>query len=104
MFFQNSILKSSSFDLYFIINLKKRVLTTNEIINKNERFFDNDILLLLYLYRLKINNILFFSILKTISYLFIYNFSRIKSYYFNLTIKIKYNFFFQLCTFNVSNK
>ena len=55
----------------------------NEIIDKNERFFDVDILLSLYLYRSKTNNILFLNILKTILYLFIYNFSRIKSCYFN---------------------
>ena len=55
----------------------------NEIINKNKRFFNNDILSSLLLYRLKINNNLFFNILKTISYLFIYNFSKTKSCYFN---------------------
>ena len=55
----------------------------NEIIDKNERFFVVDILLLLCLYRLKINNILFLSISKMILYLFIYDFSKIKSCYFN---------------------
>ena len=51
----------------------------DNIIYKNGKFFDVNILLLLYLYRLKINNILFLNISKTISYLFIYNFSRIRS-------------------------
>ena len=82
MFFNNLISKLSSFDLFLTINLKKRIITSNEIIDKIF-FFNNDVLLLLYLYRLKINNILFFNILKTILYLFIYNFSKIKSYYFN---------------------
>ena len=83
MFFEDLISKLSSFDLFLIINLKKRVITIIEIINKNKRFFNNNILLLLYLYCLKINNSLFFNILKTTLYLFIYNFSKIKTCYFN---------------------
>ena len=55
----------------------------NKVNDKNERFFDVNILLLLYSHRLKINNILFLSILKTTLYLFIHDFSKIKSYYFN---------------------
>ena len=83
MFFDNLISKIFSFDLFLIINIKERIMIINEIINKNKRFFNNDILLLLYLYRLKINIILLFNILKTILYLFIYNFSKIKLYYLN---------------------
>ena len=82
MSFEEFISKLFSFDSFLIIDLKDRV-TINEIIDKNERFFDIDILLLLYLYRLKINNILSLNMLKTILYLFIYDFSRIKSCYFN---------------------
>ena len=51
----------------------------NEIIDKNERFSVVDILLSSYLYRLKTNNILFLSISKMISCLFIYDFLKIKS-------------------------
>ena len=80
-FFKNLISKLSSFDSFSTINLKKRILITNEIINRSKKFFNNDILLLSYLYRLKINNILFFNIVKTILSLFIYNFSKIRSYY-----------------------
>ena len=61
----------------------------NNVINKNDKFLRVDILLSFYLYYLNINNILSFNISKTISYLFIYNFSKIKSYYFNKAIKIK---------------
>ena len=89
MFFENLILKSSSFDLFVIISLKKRIIIINEIIDKNERFFNNDVLLLLYLYRFEINNNLFFNILKTILYLFIYKFSKL-----NYIILIKKNNFF----------
>ena len=83
MFFKEFISKLFSFDLFIIISLKDRIMIINEIINKNKRFFDINILLLLCLYRLKINNILFLNILKTISYLFIYNFAKIKSCYLN---------------------
>ena len=55
----------------------------NEIIDKNERFFVIDILLSLYSHCLKTNNILFLSISRMISYLFIYDFSKIKSCCFN---------------------
>ena len=61
----------------------------NDVFNKNDRFLSINILLSLYLYRLNINNILSFNISSTISYLFIYNFLKIKSCYFNKTIKIK---------------
>ena len=61
----------------------------NDIFDKNDKFSNVDTLLSLYLYYLNINNILFFNISNTTSYLFIYNFSRIKSYYFNKAIKIK---------------
>ena len=76
----------------------------NNVIDKNEKFFVIDILLLLYSHRLKINNILFLNILKMILYLFIYNFSNIKSCYFNWIIKIRYDFFLYSWTFNISNK
>ena len=79
MFFKKFISKLFSFNLFLIINLKGRVMIINEIINKKERTFNVNILLLLYLYRLKTNNILFLSVSKTISYLFIYAFLRIKS-------------------------
>ena len=82
MFFKKFISKLFSFNSFLIINLKSYIII-NEGIDKNERFFDIDILLLLCLYRLKTNNILFLSILKTIFYLFIYDFSRIRSCYFN---------------------
>ena len=55
----------------------------NKIINKNERFFVIDILLSSYLYHSKTNNILFLSMSKMILYLFIYDFLKIKSCYFN---------------------
>ena len=58
-------------------------MTTNKVINKNEFFFNVNILLLSCSHRLKTNNILFLSILKTTLYLFIYNFSKIKLYCFN---------------------
>ena len=61
----------------------------DNVFNKNDSFLNTNILLLLYLYRLNINNILFFNISNIILYLFIYNFSKIKSYYFNKAIKIK---------------
>ena len=54
-----------------------------------KKFLNVNILLSLYLYRLSINNILSFNISNTTLYLFIYNFLKIKSYYFNETIKIK---------------
>ena len=80
--FKEFISKLSSFDSFLIISLKSRVIT-NKIINKNERFFDINTLLSLYSHYLKTNNILSLSILRTISYLFIYDFSKIRSCYFN---------------------
>ena len=44
-------------------------MTTNEIIDKNEKFFDIDILLSSYSHYSKTNNILSLNILKTILYL-----------------------------------
>ena len=81
-FFKKFILKLFSFDSFLTISLKNHIII-NKIIDKNERFFDVNILLLLYLHYLKINNILSLYISKMISYLFIYNFSKIKSCYFN---------------------
>ena len=81
--FEEFISKLSSFNSFLIINLKNHITIINEIIDKNERFFDVNILLLLYSHRSKINNILFLSISKTTLYLFIYDFSKIKSCYFN---------------------
>ena len=83
------ILKLFSFDLFLIINLKDRIIIINDIINKNHKFSIIYILLSLYLYRLNINNILSLSISRTTLYLFIYNFLKIKSCYFNEAIKIK---------------
>ena len=83
------ILKLFSFDLFLIINLKDRIIIINDIINKNHKFSIIYILLSLYLYRLNINNILFLSISRTTLYLFIYDFLKIKSCYFNEAIKIK---------------
>ena len=51
----------------------------NDVFNKNDKFSNNDVLLSLYLHRLNINNILSFNISNTTLYLFIYNFSKIKS-------------------------
>ena len=82
MFFKGFILKLFSFNSFLTINLKDRV-TADEVIDKNEKFFDIDILLSLYSHRSKTNNILFLNISKTTLYLFIHDFSRIKSYYFN---------------------
>ena len=64
-------------------------MISNDVFNKNDKFLNVDILLSLYLYRSNINNILSFNILNTTLYLFIYNFSKIKSYYFNEAIKIR---------------
>ena len=68
-------------------------MTTNNIFNKNDRFLNANVLLLLYLHHLNINNILSFNISSTILYLFIHNFLKIKSYYFNEAIKIKQDLF-----------
>ena len=64
-------------------------MITSNVFNKNDKFLNVNILLSLYLYRLNINNILFFNISSTTLYLFIYNFSKIKSCYFNEAIRIK---------------
>ena len=45
MSFEKFILKLFSFDLFLIINLRSRIITINKIIDKNERFFDVNILL-----------------------------------------------------------
>ena len=66
----------------------------NDVFNKNDRFLNADVLLSLYLYYLNINNTLSFNISSTTLYLFIYDFSRIKSYYFNEMIKINQFFFY----------
>ena len=65
----------------------------NNVLNKNDRFLNVNVLLLSYLYRLNVNNILSFSISNTTLYLFTHNFSKIKSCYFNKAIKIKQDFF-----------
>ena len=64
-------------------------MITDDVFDKNDKFLNANVLLSLCLYRLNINNILSFNISNTILYLFIYDFSRIKSCYFNETIKIK---------------
>ena len=61
----------------------------SDVFNKNDKFLNVNVLLSLYSHYLNINNTLFLNISKIISYLFIYNFSKIKSYYFNEAIKIK---------------
>ena len=72
MFFEKFISKLFSSNLFLTINLRDYIIIIiNEVVDKNERFFDFNILLLLYLHRLKTNNILFLNILKTILYLFI---------------------------------
>ena len=68
-------------------------MTINNVFNKNDKFLNVDVLLSSYLYRLNINNILFFNISNTISYLFIHNFLKIKSCCFNGAIKIKQDSF-----------
>ena len=83
MFFKRFISKLFSSDSFLAINLKDYIIIINEVIDKKERSFDVNILLLSYLYRSKMNNILFLSILKKILYLFIYNFFKIKSCYLN---------------------
>ena len=61
----------------------------DNVFDKNDKFLNVDILLLLYSHYSNINNILSFNISNTILYLFIYNFSKIKSCYFNEAIRIK---------------
>ena len=94
IYLKRFISKLFLFDLFLIINLKDYIITINKVINKIERFFDIDILLLLYLHYLKKNNILFLNILKTTLFLFIYNFSKIKLNYFKRIIKINFYFIF----------
>ena len=77
------------FDLFLTINLKDYIIIINNVFDKNDKFLNINILLLLYLYRSNINNILFFNISNTTLCLFIYDFLKIKSYYFNEAIKIK---------------
>ena len=64
-------------------------MITNNVFNKNDKSLNVDILLSLYSHRLNINNILFYNISNTILCLFIYDFSKIKSCYFNEAIKMK---------------
>ena len=94
IYLKRFISKLFLFDLFLIINLKDYIITINKVINKIERFFDINILLLLYLHYLKKNNILFLNILKTTLFLFIYNFSKIKLNYFKRIIKINFYFIF----------
>ena len=61
----------------------------NNIFDKNDKFLNVNVLLSLYSHYLNINNILSFNISNITSYLSIYDFSKIKSYYFNKVIKIK---------------
>ena len=64
-------------------------MTINNVFDKNDKFSNVNILLSLYSHHLNINNISFFNISSTTLYLFIYNFSKIKSCYFNEAIRIK---------------
>ena len=68
-------------------------MTINDVFDKNDKFSNANALLSLYSHHSNTNNILSFNISNTISYLFIHDFSRIKSYYLNKTIKIKQNSF-----------
>ena len=81
MSFEEFISKLFSFDSFLIIDLKGRVIA-DEIIDKNERFFDVDILLLSYSHYSK-KKFLSLSISKTTSCLFIYDFLKIRSYCLN---------------------
>ena len=65
----------------------------NDVFDKNDKFLNVNILLSLCSHRLNTNNILSFNISNTTLYLFIYDFSKIKSYYFNEAIKIKQDSF-----------
>ena len=64
-------------------------MITDDVFDRNDKFLNVDILLSSCSHYLNINNILFFNISSTTSYLFIHNFSRIKSCYFNEAIRIK---------------
>ena len=64
-------------------------MITDNVFDKNNKFSNVDILLSLYSYYSNTNNILFFNISNTTLYLFIYNFLKIKSCYFNEAIKIR---------------
>ena len=68
-------------------------MTTDDVFDKNDKFSNADILLSSCLYRLNTNNTLFFNISSIILCLFIYNFSKIKSYCFNEAIKIRQDSF-----------
>ena len=83
IFLKRFKLKLFSFDSFLIINLKNRIMIIKKIDDKIFFFLNINILLSLYLYFLKINIILFLSILETILCLFIYNISKIKLCYFN---------------------
>ena len=104
MFLKQFISKLFSFDFFLIMNLKDREMIINNVVDKNDVFLNVNILLLLCLYRLNINNILFLNISRTTLCLFIYNFSKIKSCCFNEAIKLKYDFFLQSCIFKINNK
>ena len=50
MFLKWFISKLFLFDLFLIINLKSRIIIINNVFNKNDKFLNVNILLLLYLY------------------------------------------------------
>ena len=50
MSFEKFILELFSFDSFLIIDLKDRIMITNEVIDKNKRFSDAETLLSSYLY------------------------------------------------------
>ena len=75
-------------------------MTTNDVFNKNDKFLNANVLLSSYSHYSNINNILSFSISSTTSYLFIYDFSKIKSCYFNEAIKIKQDLFVKIKELN----
>ena len=71
MSFEKFISELFSFDLFLIISLRNRVIITDEIIDKNEKFFDIEILLSSFSHCLKTNNILSFRISRITLCLFI---------------------------------
>ena len=68
-------------------------MITNNVFDRNDKSLNVNILLSLCLYYLNTNNTLSFNISNIILYLFIYDFSRIKSCYFNEAIRIGQDFF-----------
>ena len=96
--------KLFSFDSFLIIDLEDRVMITNNVFDRNDKSLDVNILLSSCLYYLNTNNTLSFNISNIILYLFIYDFSRIKSCYFNGAIRIGQDFFLWSCIFKIDRR